>query len=317
MTKSASGLLDRRRFLQGSGGLAAAAAFGGGLSLPLAARASSASFALGDAEITVLSDGTLSLPMNFILPNQSEADIKALLEPHGLATDMLRPDCNVTLLRTGDHVVLFDVGSGSNFQSSAGQLLSNLEAAGVDASEITDIVFTHAHPDHLWGVLDEFDDPLFSEAQYWVPQGEWDYWMAPDTLDTMPDERKAFVVGAQSRFEAISEQVSMITPGMEVLPGVEAMDTSGHTPGHMSYMIHGGGESVLVLGDAISNAVISFEKPDWASGTDQDQAKGVETRKALLDRLATDRSRIIGYHLPHPGHGIAERHNGAYRFVAS
>jgi len=104
---------------------------------------------------------------------------------------------------------------------------------------------------------------------------------------------------------------------MEVLPGVEAIDTSGHTPGHTSYMLHGGGDSLLVVGDAISNSVISFEKPTWHSGTDQDPDKGVKTRTALLDRLATDQTKIIGYHLPHPGQGVAERNGTAYRFVAA
>ncbi|MHA7776760.1 MBL fold metallo-hydrolase [Roseibium sp. M-1] len=278
--------------------------------------AARASLTIGDHTITVLSDGHLSLPMNFILPEQSPEEIAALLSPHGLATDMLTPDCNVTLMTSGDRVVLFDTGAGPNFQPTAGALPANLEAAGIAPEDVTDVVFTHAHPDHLWGILDEFDDPLYPEARLWVPQAEWDYWRADDTLEKMPDERKAFVVGAQSRFEAIEDNVAMVTPGQEVLPGVEAVDTAGHTPGHMSYMIHGGAENLLVVGDAITNSVISFERPDWVSGSDQDRDLGIKTRMALLDRLAQDRARVIGYHFPHPGGGFVERSGTAYRFVA-
>jgi len=308
--------LDRRNFLKGVAGTTAVAAAGTGLLSGTPSLASSPTLTLGDAEISVFSDGTLSLPMNFILPDRSEEEIKELLSPHGLSTETLTPDCNVTLMRRGDRLVLFDVGSGANFMSSAGQLLANLEDAGIDPGDVTDVIFTHAHPDHLWGVLDDFDDPLFYEAQYWVPQGEWDFWMDANTLENMPDERKSFVVGAQSRFEAIADQVEMVPPGTEVVPGVEAVDTAGHTPGHMSYVIHGGSESAMVIGDAISNAVISFEKLGWNSGSDHDTAQGIQTRKALLDRLAADKTRLIGYHLPHPGHGYAERNGDAYKFVA-
>jgi len=298
--------LTRRTVLKGMAGAAA---------LPLVRPAFAATHALGEAEIQILSDGNLTLPIGFVLPDRSKEEIEALFAPHNMATDSLTPDCNITLYRTGDRLVLFDAGAGANFQATAGELATNLEEAGIDPADITDVVFTHAHPDHLWGVLDDFDDPLFSEAQHWVPQTEWDYWRADDTLANMPEERKTFVVGAQSRFEAIEDLVAMIKPGQEVVPGVEAVDTSGHTPGHMSYMIHGGGESVLVIGDAITNAVISFERPDWQSGSDQDREKGAATRMALLDRLAADKSRIIGFHLPHPGLGGVEKSGNAYRFV--
>jgi glyoxylase-like metal-dependent hydrolase (beta-lactamase superfamily II) len=96
---------------------------------------------------------------------------------------------------------------------------------------------------------------------------------------------------------------------------VEAVSTYGHTPGHMSFMVEGGGEPVLIVGDAITNSVISFEKPDWPTGSDQDPALGAKTRTALLDRMAGDKARIIGFHFPHPAGGSVERKGSAYRFV--
>ena len=302
---------SRRLLLKAGLGIGAAAIMGLRPSF-----AASDTMKLGGNEVSVLSDGNLSLPMNFLLPEQSPEEIEALFKPHGLPTDTASPDCNITLLRQDDRLVLFDAGAGANFQPSAGELLSGLEEAGIDPSDVTDVIFTHAHPDHLWGILDDFDDVLYSEATLWVPQAEWDYWRADDTLAKTPEARKSFVVGAQARFEAIEDQVQMVTPGMEVVPGVEAVDTSGHTPGHTSYMIHGDGESVLVVGDAITNSVISFEKPDWVSGSDQDPQKGIQTRKALLDRLATDQTQLIGFHLPDMGIGRVERTGSAYKFVA-
>lgn len=311
MARTVSPGLSRRSFLEAGLGLGVAAT--AGIRPTLAA---SEPILLGASEVTVLSDGNLSLPMNFLLPEQSPEEIAALFEPHGLPTDIATPDCNITVLRQNGRLVLFDAGAGGNFQPSAGELLSGLEDAGIDPADVTDVIFTHAHPDHLWGILDDFDEILYPAATLWVPQAEWDYWRADDTLANTPDARKSFVIGAQSRFEAMADQVQMISPGQEVVSGVEAIDTSGHTPGHMSFLVHGGGDSILVVGDAIANSVISFERPEWVSGSDQDPQKGIETRKALLDRLAADNSRLIGFHLPDMGVGRVERAGSAYRFVA-
>lgn len=273
-----------------------------------------AELAVGTGSVTVLSDGALTLPMSFVLPDRSAAEIAALLSPHGLPLDQVRPDCNVTLLRSAGRTVLFDAGAGPMFQDTAGKLADSLAAAGIEPGEVTDVCFTHAHPDHLWGVIDDLDEPVFANARFWMDRTEWEFWRAPGTLDAMPEERKSFVVGARNRMQAIEDRVQLFDPGSEVVPGVEAVASTGHTPGHTSFALHGGGDGLLVVGDAISNAVISFERPDWHSGSDQDPAQGAATRRRLLDRLAADRMRVVGFHLPYPGIGTVERAGAAYRF---
>jgi len=270
----------------------------------------------GEKRVLMLADGTLTLPLSFIYPDAPRDELTALLASHGITGEALTPDCNVTLVQDGERTILFDVGAGTNFMPTAGKLPESLAEAGVDPSQVTDVVFTHGHPDHLWGLLDEFDEPLFPEAEFHMNRIEWEYWRAADTLEKTPEERKTFVVGAQARLAVLEDRIKLFEYGAEVVPGVEAVDTSGHTQGHTSFMLHDGSQSLMILGDAISQAAISFEKPEWPSGSDHEPEKGAATRLRLLDRLSAEKSAIIGYHLPHPGIGRVEKAGAAYRFIA-
>jgi glyoxylase-like metal-dependent hydrolase (beta-lactamase superfamily II) len=307
--------LDRRGLLKAAAALATAVAAPSAAGR-LAAEPSR-TLKLGASEIRIVSDGFLTLPMSFVLPDTAPAEIAALLEPLGLSSDAVRPDCNVTLLKARDRLVLFDAGAGSAFQPSTGALAANLEDAGIAAEAVTDVVFTHAHPDHLWGVVDDFGDLRFPNATYRIARTEWDYWRAEDTLAKMPDDRKSFVVGARNRFAAIEERVELFGDSEEVVAGIEAVATPGHTPGHTSFVVHDDGDGVVIIGDALANAAVSFARPQWRWGSDHDGDAGAATRARLLDRLAGEKSRIVGFHLPYPGAGVVERAGGAYRFAAA
>ena len=270
----------------------------------------------GPAGLSGLSDGTLSFPPEFYLPETPVPDVEALLESNGLPSDIITADCNVALLRDGDNVVLFDVGAGSRFIDTTGRLPDALEAADVAPEDVTHVVFTHAHPDHLWGVLDDFDEPMFPEARHFISRPEWDFWTDPDTLDRMPEEQKSFAVGAKRNLEAIEAVVERFDYDTEILPNVYALDTRGHTPGHTSFEVRAGsGAPFLVVGDAVTHPVIAFQHPEWRFGTDQDPDRAIKTRSMLLDRLASEKLPAIGYHWSQPGIGHVERRNGAYRFV--
>ncbi len=270
---------------------------------------------VGAARLTSVSDGKLVLPGGFFFEGLPEDELLPILHEHGVSADRLEPPCNVTLLQDGERTVLFDVGAGAGFMPSAGALMDSLDAAGVAPEDVTHVIFTHAHPDHLWGVLDDFDDLVFPAAEYMMGKTEWDYWRAPETVNTIGDARASFAVGAARRLAAIEDQVSLIAAGEEILPGVAAVATHGHTPGHLSFEIRAGTEALLVGGDAIGNHHVAFARPDWGSGADQDQALGARTRAMLLDKLAQEQMTLIGFHLPGGGIGQVERHDGAYRFV--
>lgn len=270
----------------------------------------------GNSELIVLSDGNLSLPSRLILPDDiDQTEKESFLDANNLKGSHFEPDCNLALWRTSDRLVLFDVGAGSNFMPSAGELLDDLASLEIDPSDVTDVVFTHAHPDHLWGLMDDFDELAFPQAAFYINEAEWDYWWDDNTIDKLPEERKSFAVGAKNRFAILQDQINLFGYGDEILPGIEAVDTHGHTPGHTSFALHQGSNSVLVLGDALTHPVISFQKARWPSGSDQDPDAGRATRLSLLDRLTQDKMQILGFHLPHPGLGSVERNGTEYRYL--
>ncbi|MFT6119845.1 MAG: glyoxylase-like metal-dependent hydrolase (beta-lactamase superfamily II) [Yoonia sp.] len=273
-----------------------------------------AQMTVGAKTIHSLSDGFISLPTELVFGPAPKVEADTFIQTHDL-TDRLSPPCNVTLLQDGDRNILFDLGAGSEFQSTAGFLLDALDGIDLSPDDITDVVFTHAHPDHIWGLVDDFDDLTFPNAAYMIGQTEWDYWTDPNTVDTIGAERTTFAVGAARRLDRIKDMVTFVKDGMEILPGVAARATFGHTPGHLAFEVRDGTESVMVLGDCIANHHVAFEQPAWRSGSDQDLDTGAATRISLLDQLAQDQMRVVGYHLPGNGIGRVERHAGAYRFV--
>lgn len=282
--------------------------------LPL--RWAHATLTLGDWQIDTLSDGSLTLPPEFILGPMPADRIAPILAQAGIdPTQTLTPPCNVTLLRGNGHVALIDAGAGTAFQASAGQLLDAMDMIGVAPEDVTDVIFTHGHPDHLWGVLDDFDDMLFANARHIMGAVELDYWRDPATVDSIGAERQAFAVGAARRLETIEDQLETVADGAEVLPGVMSLLTPGHTPGHLSFAVDGPEGGVLIVGDAIGNHHVAFGAPDLPSGSDQDMDLAAQTRIALLDRAASDGSRIIGFHLPGGGIGRVETAGDAWRFA--
>ena len=301
--------LSRREFIAGSTGLAATSVMG------LSPSRGHAQLTLGDIQIDVVSDGSLTLPGGFIFDPMPKDALAPILETYQVSADVLTPPCNVTLMRQGDRAVLFDVGAGPDFAPNSGVLLDSLDALGVAPEDITDIVFTHAHPDHLWGLLDDFDDPLFTEARYMIGKTEWDYWMDPDTVNTIGEARASFAVGAQRRLALIEDAITFFKDGDEVLPGVAARASVGHTPGHMAMEVRQGSEAVMILGDCIGNHHVAFERPDWHSGSDQDAETAAATRVSLLDQLSHEKTRVIGYHLPGNGTGFVDRTASGYNFV--
>jgi glyoxylase-like metal-dependent hydrolase (beta-lactamase superfamily II) len=301
--------LDRRSFLYASAAAFAARA------LP-AVAATPYAFKHGTFDVTVVSDGHLVLPTSFLAPAAPTVERETLLKAAGQTGEQYNSPTNITLIRTSHDLILIDMGSGDRFMPTAGKLWDNLRTAGIDKARITKVVFTHGHPDHLWGAVDELDDLVTPDAAFYVGTAEWDFWSGENATRGLPAERAGFVTGARRNYAAIKGRVKMIKAGDEIVSGLRIIDTPGHTQGHVSIEL-AGGDGLLVGGDVLTHPLISFQYPEWKPIADHVPDQAIATRRKMLDRLATDRSKLIGFHLPYPGVGTVERKDAAYRFVAA
>lgn len=270
---------------------------------------------LGGIRIDTLSDGFLALPEAYMFGGMDIQEISALRARFALPEGLLLPPCNVTLLRDGKNTVLFDLGAGPDFMPSTGKLPEALDLLGITPDEITHVIFTHAHPDHLWGLLDDFDEPFFSRALHMMGRAEYAYWTDPATRETIGEDRLFFAAGAARRLELIADGIVLFDDGDDLLPAIRARMTPGHTPGHMSFEISADGERLLIAGDAVGNHHVAFEQPAFPAPADQDPALGAETRTALLQELAESGDAILGYHLPGGGIGRVAHEGTGFRFI--
>lgn len=297
--------ISRRLFLAGSAalGLAPARLWAGN------------SITADGWQLDTLSDGFLQLPPSFFgtADNTETAAVLAAFG-HDISQPIPAP-CNVTLYRDGTNTILFDIGAGPDFMPSAGKIAEALDALGVSYDDVTHVVFTHAHPDHLWGVLDDFDEPICPNARYMIGQGEWDFWTDPGAADVLGPERASFAAGAKRRLDLLQDVIETFDDADEILPGITAVLTPGHTLAHMAFRLGSGANSVMVLGDSLHNGHLTFAAPQIPSAADQDPEMAAATRQKLLAELAASQGLIVGFHLPDGGIGRVAADGAAYRFL--
>ncbi len=272
-------------------------------------------FTLGQARITILSDGHFTIPVSQLGVNADPGEVMAFLQAHYLSSQSAYRHTNLLFVELGAAKLLVDVGAGSRLVATTGQLMNNLAAAGIDPASITNVVITHAHPDHIWGMRDDFDEPIFPAAKYSIAAAEMDYWLQDDLVNKVRPAQQQTVLGAVNSITIDGVEWNRLVAGDEVVPGVRVMATPGHTPGHISLHVQSNGQRLIALGDSITNAYMDLAHPDWVIRRDMDPDTTVKTRRRLLDMAAAGRIAVLGYHFAFPGVGHVMRDNGNYRFI--
>ncbi|MFI0849584.1 MBL fold metallo-hydrolase [Mesorhizobium sp. IMUNJ 23232] len=269
---------------------------------------------IGKMRVCVVSDGPILLAKpRTVFTALSEDEIDTSLDAAFLPRGPIRAEQNCLLLQWDDRVALFDNGMGESdlFGPLAGRLKQNMVRAGVPPEAVTDLILSHAHPDHCWGTMGTNGIPNFPNAAIHISEAEWHFWEACDE-----PALELAVAGFRQQVVPVRDRIRFFPGGDMVLPGVCALAAPGHTPGHMAFLVSSEGEQLCVLSDTIFHVPLSFDFPTTPSAYDYDAEIGAATRLALLTRMADERARVISYHAPWPGIGHVVRAGDGFRFVA-
>ncbi len=272
-------------------------------------------FKVGTYEVTVLSDGALTLDASLFAGDEAGAE-KLLREAHlpkvGIPTPL-----NTWLINTGKKLVLVDTGGGTHFAPTVGRLPANMAAAGVDPKAVDDVVITHPHPDHIPGLIKSDGQMLFPNATVHVNSNDHAFWTSDEIRGKAPEEFRVFFDLAKKAIKPYADagRLQMYTDGTDFAPGLTAVACYGHTVGHSMVRTSSENSDFLIFGDIVHCSALQFADPNRSVAFDTDPALALANRKKVLDMVTTDRLLFSGGHLPFPGVGHASKAGSGYVYV--
>lgn len=273
-------------------------------------------FHIGAMRVTVIDDARFTFPAPAFAANQPEGSIEQFLDRFGLPTDFASLHMQVTLIESGENKTLLDTGMGGitfpGNQPDNGRLMAGLAAIGVAPEEITTVILSHGHPDHI-GSCSKDGAAAFKNATYYLPPNELEFWTQKPGAEENFQNFMLSVGNAQ--LEPVRDLIKPYQDGDEIAPGITALAAPGHTMGHHAFMLHDGNDKLLHLMDAAVHYLVGPEEPDWALAVEMDPSIAAATRRRLFKQAAEDKLLVAGYHFPFPGIGRIIEQGSSWRFV--
>lgn len=264
-------------------------------------------FQLGDFDCFSISDGNFNYPLESFFANAPKAELEASLRQHDLPADHITTPYTCLLVNTGQHWVLIDTGAGNLAAIAAkifpsvdhattvtGKLLRNMQAVGVTPDDIEIVIITHAHPDHIGGTLDDTGKLVFSNAHYFIAQDEWQFW----TSDIASTKAPASMVDiARRNLEPLRDRLTLIDDAFTIVPGIQALATPGHTPGHIALSIASDRQQLLHISDVVLHP-FHLEHPEWIPVFDIFPEQAAASKQRIFNRAAAEQALVFAHHFP-------------------
>jgi glyoxylase-like metal-dependent hydrolase (beta-lactamase superfamily II) len=279
-------------------------------------------YKVGSFEVTVATDGINRFKMaNDHVLNRPLADVSAGQVAAHYDPNMMTTPYNPIVVNTGSRLVLIDTGGGEatfkNSKGMAGQLMTNLAAAGIDANAIDTVIISHYHGDHMNGLLNASNGLAFPNAEILVPTAEHKFFMDDGEMNRAPAGRLQTVFKNARRVLTadVLKRIKTYDPGKELVPGITSVETNGHSYGHNSHVVASGNDKVFVQADVTHVPHLFARNPDWHAFYDQDGPQAEATRRRIYDMLVADRMMVQGFHYPFPGLAYVEKAGNGYREI--
>lgn len=276
-------------------------------------------FKVGDIQMTMLYDGSIDRPnaAGFVR-NASVDEVKGALEIAKLPAGNIPNLFTVPLARVGSRNILFDAGTGGQVGAGTGLLGANLKSAGLSPSDVHQVLISHFHPDHIFGLMEkDTNAPAYANAEIVMPQAEYDWWTDPSVLARLPEARQGLAKRIQAVFPGWRDKgrIKLIASNAEVAPGIRAVDAPGHTAGHTAWHVSSGRDQLLVLADTVTFNPVFLRNPGWQPAFDQDGKLAEESRRKLLERVVAEKMMAAAYHFVFPAAGTIVKDGSGYAFA--
>jgi glyoxylase-like metal-dependent hydrolase (beta-lactamase superfamily II) len=272
-------------------------------------------YKIGDIEVTAVNDGAGTRKLdNTFVKNAELAEVQKALDNVFLPTETLTIPYTATVINTGNRLVLIDTGTGGA-NPTAGQLMQNFEAAGLDPKAIDTVIISHFHGDHIGGLRAPDGALAFPNAEIMVPEAEWDFWMDEGEMSRAPEAMKGAFQNVRKAFGSDTRDLQRFKADAELVPGITALPAYGHTPGHTIFRVASGSEQFMVLSDVTNHPALFVRHPMWQVAFDMDGAMAADTRRKVLDMAAQERALVAGYHFPFPAVGHIAKEGEGYELV--